>query len=331
MDFASVLWLRPELDVRHSDGSGLIVRIGDDARRCVVFFGKADPMSGEIVYGGTGFLVGYDADGARLPYLVTCRHVAKHLKSDFVIRINTTSVNLTHDRSHVLKVTAAQWEFPEDETVDLAATTLNLNNAAYDVVYMVLNELRAKHEVQCGDPISIVGLFRLHAGSKRNMPIVHTGNVALLPDPREKIPLKDRATGKTIEVEGYLVEAQTLEGLSGSPVFVRNFIRLSFGELPDGSRPLVFAEVSLLGIYSGAWDGEPGEILAADRSSRGNFRVPVGVGVVVPVEKLEHLLRDNPALKKQRETFAAEMRAKRAAIQDDAFPVASPDSTGQRD
>jgi len=151
--------------------------------------------------------------------------------------------------------------------------------------------------------------------------------VALLPDPREKIPLKDRTTGQTIEVEGYLVEAQTLEGLSGSPVFIREFARLASGELSDGSQALVFGGVSLLGIYSGAWDGEPGEILAADRGRRGNFRVPVGVGIVVPVEKLEQLLRDNPNLKKQREKFAADQRAKRAAIQDDAFPVASPDAT----
>jgi len=184
-----------------------------------VFFGKTDPMSGEVVYGGTGFLVGYDGEGARLPYLVTCRHVAKHLKANFFIRVNTTSTNVSHPKSHLLEVVSAGWQFPDDETVDLAASLLNLNNAAYDVVYLVLNEILAKHSIQCGDPISIVGLFRLHAGSQRNIPIVHTGNIALLPDPREKVPSKDRATGEMTEIEAYLVEAQTLEGLSGSPVW----------------------------------------------------------------------------------------------------------------
>jgi hypothetical protein len=61
------------------------MRLGEDAKRSVVFFGKTDPMTGEIVYGGTGFLVGYEGQGARLPYLVTCR-IADKLQKDFVIR-----------------------------------------------------------------------------------------------------------------------------------------------------------------------------------------------------------------------------------------------------
>jgi len=46
-----------------------------------------------------------------------------------------------------------------------------------------------------------------------------TGNVAVLPDPIERIPIRDRTTGEIVEAEVYLVEAQTLDGLSGSTGF----------------------------------------------------------------------------------------------------------------
>jgi hypothetical protein len=285
------------------------------------FLGKDDPMSGKLKYGGTGFLVGYRGDGAQLPYLATCRHVARELKSNFVIRVNTRPANISHVGSHAIRVAKAEWIYPYDDTVDLAVTHLMLNNDAYDAVYMVLNDLMPREPIVCGDPVSIVGLFRLHFGSQRNLPIVHTGNVALLPNPNEKIPQNDG--GRTIEVECYLVEAQTLEGLSGSPVFVREVVFLPEGEFKDGAieRPVAFGSVSLLGVYSGAWDGEPGAILAEDRGLSGNLRVPVGMGLVVPVEKLETLLRDNPELKKQRRDFAEKSRSAMAASTDAVFPM----------
>jgi hypothetical protein len=156
--------------------------------------------------------------------------------------------------------------------VDVAATVLNLNSVVYEAVYMMIDELRPERP-QCGDVISIVGLFRLHAGSKRNVPIVHSGNLALLPDPHERIPIKDRTIGKMTEVEAYLVEAQTLEGLSGSPVFVHEVTRaqpmlIAAPVPPSWGLAKAFGEAMMLGMYQGAWDGEPGEVLAADSAQR---------------------------------------------------------------
>src|SRR5258708_16164609 len=66
-----------------------------------------------------------------------------------------------------------------------------------------------------------VGLWRLLEGKERNLPVVHTGNIARLPG-EEKIPVRapNKVGGREM-VDGYLIEAQTLKGLSGSPVFVR--------------------------------------------------------------------------------------------------------------
>ena len=137
----------------------------------------------------------------------------------------------------------------------------------------------------------MVGLFRLHAGSKRNVPIVHSGNVAALADPNELVPVRDRTTKEIIESEVYLVEAQTLEGLIGSPVFAHEIWDLA-GTFPEihGTLPKAFGSVQLLGLYTGAWDGEPGAILEADRNLRGGKRVPVGMGLVVPAKKIIDLI-----------------------------------------
>jgi hypothetical protein len=310
------------------------VRISEDARQHVVFFGIASPPKGEIAYGGTGFLVGIQGrDGQPHPYIVTCRHVAKALEAagGFVIR-----ANLNGGGSHSLAVEESEWAYHPDPSVDLAAAIFWLDGRVFDHAFFDIEKSMARAGehgslVRCGDIASIVGLFRLHHGKQRNIAIVHTGHVAALPDPNEPLPSRDRLTGAVIETEGYLVEAQTLEGLSGSPVFVRQTANLSNIPMPDGriaeiraddgSTLTLFAGVRFLGIYQGAWDGEPGEILAADRNLRGGLRVPVGMGIVVPGEKIIELLKGDPKLKEHRERVEKEAAAAGAAKNDPAFPA----------
>lgn len=66
----------------------LTMRIGQDARRSVVFFGITQERG--IEYGGTGFLLADKQDGVVLPFLITCRHVAVPLSrfEEFFIRFN---------------------------------------------------------------------------------------------------------------------------------------------------------------------------------------------------------------------------------------------------
>jgi len=131
-------------------------------------------------------------------------------------------------------------------------------------------------------------------------------------------------TGKRIETECYLVEAQTLEGLSGSPVFVREVV-----ELPTAAGVAagagVFGELRILGLYVGAWDGKPGSILAADRNLSGNQRVPLGMGVVVPVDKILELIVNDASLKARRAKWReARERHRSTAKMDSAFSADPP-------
>jgi hypothetical protein len=81
--------------------------------------------------------------------------------------------------------------------------------------------------------------------------------------------------------------------------------------------------VKLLGIYTGAWDGEPGVILSKDRNLRGGMRVPVGMGTVVPIHKLIQLIREHPVIKEIREKKVVDKLFAKAAVMGDAFPSAS--------
>jgi hypothetical protein len=291
------------------------LRIGEDAKKCVVFFGVAGegPMDNagipvNISYGGTGFLAAYNQNGFNVPYIITCRHVAELLSKhpEFYIRANTIG-----GESYTLNVRKMDWAYHPDETVDLAAASYELPSHIFDVIYYRLNAHttvfgeQARSRVYCGEAISLIGLFRLHPGKQRNISFVHTGSVAVLPDELERIPLRDRTTGKTVEAEVYLVEAQTLDGLSGSPAFVHEVVDLpEFTlSLSSAGHPKAFGAVRLLGLYTGSWDGQPGQLLAADRDLQGQTRVPVGVGTVVPADRIRELLEDHPRMKKQRKDY----------------------------
>ncbi|MGO9698809.1 MAG: hypothetical protein ACLPX7_06050 [Xanthobacteraceae bacterium] len=315
------------------------MRIGEDGRKCVVFFGIAgegpvDPITDvpdNILYGGTGFLVAHSENGLHVPFIVTCKHVAQFLSRHrrFYIRANTLG-----GENYTLPVGKMEWAFHPDPTVDVASVCFVLPAHTFDVIYYrldasttVLGEAAVKR-VFCGEPVSLIGLFRLHPGKQRNISFVHTGNIAVLPDPAEPILIRDRVTEENIETTAYLIEAQTLDGLSGSPAFVHEMIdlpeiTLEMNEKGTRFHPKAFGAVRLLGLYIGSWDAEPGRVLAADRDLRGNTRVPVGVGIVVPADRIIELLVEHPLMKKQRRDYANALKGgsfSTPASQDSAIP-----------
>ena len=70
-----------------------------------------------------------------------------------------------------------------------------------------------KKSIMLGAEIAIVGFFRSHYGKNKNVPIIRAGNIsALLGE-----PIFTKYAGY---IQGYLIEARSIAGLSGSPVFV---------------------------------------------------------------------------------------------------------------
>jgi hypothetical protein len=279
------------------------MRIEDSVRDTVVFLGYPtdDPAKGGIDCIGTGFLLLYDG----FPYLVTVRHVAEVLGNDpFMIRVNRYDGG-----SDNIPVDNVKWYYDSDPTIDIAVIPFDLPNRKEHYGRYIddkketwwWNKAR-KYGAGIGDFCYTVGLFRLLAGSKRNMPIVHIGTIARTMSSweNETIPIKDWRDPdgkKTIQTNAYLIESQSLAGLSGSPVFIRasnlmvrpNDITANPGSSPeDIGNAVAMWRLHLLGVWQGAWDASPDEVLGAEIGKE--VRVPVGIGVVVPADHIHYAL-----------------------------------------
>ena len=58
-------------------------------------------------------------------------------------------------------------------------------------------------------------------------------------------------------------------------------------------KPLGYGAIFLMGVYLGAWDARPGEILEADRDFKQRLRVPVGIGSVAPFDHIMEVVEDH--------------------------------------
>jgi len=283
------------------------MRVDDSVTSSVVFLGIEDdtPSKGGIDCIGTGFLLGYEDVG----YLITARHVAKDLHNlPFRIRINKvdgTSGNLDADE--------IEWTYHPDSNVDLAAIVFHMHGPThgYECVYipeeLLFDHVLASREgIGIGDICYAVGLFRVLAGRERNLPVVHTGNLALIPGD-ERIPVRDwddPLQQRVRQVEGYLVAMSTLSGLSGSPVFVRPVVDTKAKDI-HGTQTIVRMprhDIYLLGVWQSSWEAPPSEVLALEHGHP--VRVPVGMGVVVPLARIKEVL-EMPNLKAEREAARA--------------------------
>ena len=307
---------------------GVRVRVSDSILDTVVFLGypTSAPGRGGIECIGTGFLLKYDD----VPHLVTVRHVAEHFGDDpFLIRANR------YDRTgHNIPVDQVKWHYHDDPAIDVAVIPfdLSLGKGGYNARYIDdaretwwWNKAR-KYGAGIGDLIYTVGLFRVLAGVGRNMPVVHFGTIARGIDWIEKVPIRDwRDKTKTIETDAYLVEAQSLSGLSGAPVFIRaSNCRVDpdtvaanphISDMEELGDAVAMWKLHLLGMWQGSWDAPPEQVLGLAQGKE--VRVPVGMGVVIPADHI-HAALEGDELKKIR----AEIKAKAALSNASSLDVA---------
>jgi hypothetical protein len=315
--------LGPERRLAVPGCPGFFMRFNRDVRKCVVFLGYPEygPAGTNIRFQGTGFLLIYKQHG----YLITARHVADLLGDTCATRINKqdgTSINLIGE-------VPLPWVFHPDPAVDLAFMEFEpKHDFGLDVQWItdgtILTEEKTKgnHYIEIGDLCYTVGLFRVLTGNQRNLPIIHTGRLARMAG-EELIPIKAQTSpgGKQL-VDGYLIETQSLSGLSGSPVFIRRShgfaMRAKLVETAPSKEDFMkfppvptetdevdvvnmvaySSEVFLLGVFQAAWEAPAGDVIAIDRGAQ--ITVPVGIGVVVPAAKIIEML-ELPNIKARRE------------------------------
>jgi hypothetical protein len=181
-------------------------------------------------WGGTGFLVGLESVKHKHMwwiYAVTNNHVIRDGFS--VIRLNKREAGRGHETG-ILNLSASNWT-PHPEGDDLAICSVDVFGKRIkfqflDVrTYFVARNEMPFHTLGPGDEVYMVGRL-LYRGVQRNLPVVHTGVIAMM-------PLEPLERDDGFLQESFIVECRSIGGFSGSPVFVRR----RRDELPDISFP----------------------------------------------------------------------------------------------
>jgi hypothetical protein len=254
------------------------VRVPNIVLKSAVFLGL-DAESGKR-YLGTGYFVVYSMPERAFMFLLTAAHVAEQLDGfDFYIRAN-------HRRRGVVELiqkcdTALWWYHPtERKCVDVAAMLLATTDVLeLDVnpipVQMFASESTIKEKnLGIGDEVFMAGLFTNAKGTSKHIPIIRIGNVAMMPEEKIFYPSKEKPDQW---LYANLLESRSTGGLSGSPVFIRETVRLETFSRGGTMRRASAREES----------GEPSEMAGLGRfhffgSMVGHWQIAVPSGMSLP-------------------------------------------------
>ncbi len=233
------------------------MKVPDEIRKTVGFVAFEDQSianRGAITPVGSCFFVGEDpADGSGVSprvFAVTAAHVLRGLERnglrEVILRLNTVSGAI-----HTVRTQLENWNtHPDDPTLDIAICEMGipawLDHLVIPRSMFVNDGVFQEHEVALGDEVFVSGLFRHHFGEQRNIPIVRVGNLAAL----EEEGIVTRDFGR---MAAYLIEARSIGGLSGSPVFLNlGHVRSLKGELKfSGAGIFFFARADTWSLRDG--------------------------------------------------------------------------------
>lgn len=260
------------------------MRVSEEVKKCVVYLGLEvmnEHQKPVIHFAGTGFLIGVRAKKNKeisFIYLVTAKHVEVELRNKkFAVRANTKE-----GKAAVFWFDKVRWfHHPEDASADVAVMAWkppgNVDVRLWEVGNMMFDNAMEGAGVGVGTEVFVTGLFTKHSGTSKNLPIVRVGNIAMLPD--EPVP-----TSKFGDMQVYLIEARSIGGLSGSPVFVHTAMNT----------------LLLLGHIHGHWDLPPSEVHDAVHDEIVKS-VNVGVAMVTPAVKVYETICQEELVKTREE------------------------------
>ena len=270
------------------------MKVPDNILSVVVFVTYLNHITNQHVPVGTAFFIGADpleGKSVARTYAVTAKHVIDALK-----RKGVTELYLRHNLSApvgdatmgVQAVGIEKWvTHPTDETIDVAIAECGVPAACSERVLpfsLCATDDRLKaDEVDLGDEVFVVGLFRHHTGKKRNIPIVRVGNLAARNE--------ERISTKLGEMDAYLIEARSIGGISGSPVFLNLGITRSIGGSMMQSPTSIFYAI---GLIHGHFDVLSSELASSLDSSGGldPERINSGIAIVTPIHHVRSLIEE---------------------------------------
>lgn len=259
-----------------------LMQLPPEIQKCVAF--ACFNGKGGIQLAGTAFFVGVQTQeiGASWVYIVTAKHVIAGILKNSIDEKVLLRVNMKNGPSKFVETHSSDWKYhPGDSSVDVAVLDLALAVDLVDYLTIPIEIAATQRVVQeqaigVGDDVFLTGLFVNHFGRARNLPIIRVGNIALMPEE----PVDTRDLGP---IAAYLVEARSIGGLSGSPVFVQLGNTRIRGNIVSMGGPNRFY---WLGLMHGHFDlkVKGDDTLIEDALS--DERVNMGIAIVVPVDKI---------------------------------------------
>lgn len=262
------------------------MRIPDEILKCVAFIGIQNDTNFEPK--ATGFFVSVPLNTQAKHlylYFVTAKHAIEQIYNDshaqYCLRVNDVN-----EKSFTIPIRKnIKWyDHPNDQNVDAAVIPFNGNNLNIDIksipISFFLEEQHLKStKISIGSEVFITGLFNHHFGIDKNLPIVRCGNIAMIPS--EKIYVRWH---NGVYIDAYLIEARSIGGISGSPVFfVKSPLDAVNGNI-DFNYEFYFG-----GIIHGHWAVDECRIDSnIDWSDRKN--VNMGIAIVTPAMKVLEIL-----------------------------------------
>lgn len=258
---------------------------------------------------GTAFIVGYPlpTDDKRLvPILVTAKHVIAgrdQILGRFSTKEGKSTATVQYDLA-ALRASKDYWEHP-DKGVDIAAFRTQhfdvTNYTPLPLDLIVTKEQFSTEQIAQTDRVIFPSLLVNFMGTARNYPVMRDGAIALIPD--EEVPMRYLLGGSEIETkqEVVLVDATSIPGASGSPVFLWPGPRVKGGAFTlGGNRPI------LVGVMHGFYPSMPRDLLKVETSeARQMFQENSGIAIVFPSWRLREIL-DLPQLRARIEQLAKE-------------------------
>jgi len=303
-----------------SDGKDNLMQIPDAVRKCVVFL--CTNTNTGMEFHGTAFFIQEQIGETKFTHLVTAKHILEGIWSRHMSEIIYLRVNLRTGGRDFIDTSRGQWVFHPDALVDIAIlpcmklpNDMDIDYAPYPLTSSVNAEVLNEYCIGIGDDVFLPGLFTQHTGEQKNIPIIRIGNIAAMPDE----PIVTRK-GK---MDAYLIEARSIGGLSGSPVFVHlGNVRL-FPSAPPKGLPLeadTDTEVDfgcpsyLLGVMHGHWENSESNLDTFIDDSGNRQSVNMGIAIVIPISKVIEAvnqskvkeLKDKIIRKRKERTFPIE-------------------------
>jgi hypothetical protein len=210
-----------------------------------------------------------------ISYAVTAKHVIEGIRNKGADSV-LLRVNLKGSGAAWVKTDLSAWNYhPTDPSVDVAISrfsiTDQLDHKTIPIGMCAAGAVIAEQKIDVGDELFLTGLFVSHSGRKHNIPIVRVGNIAAMPN--------EKVSTRIGDIDAYLIEARSIGGLSGSPVFV------NVSGVRHGNLSLIGPKFFLLGLMHGHFDSGflkegVNEVPLAIET------VNMGIGIVVPIDKV---------------------------------------------